>query len=240
MGTSAETVGDSVQTVDEPAAQVQSTRKADAGLPQQKRVAMVPREQLMRSISAMGRDAGIVLVQAPAGFGKTSLLLLYSAWVKEDPQRGQARLIDASRREIKGVIEFLDDAAHESIAAVRPLLGLDNVSVKNKDEAQELASAVRACREAGCEIVLACEPGQVELVTALGDSAKVGARQLCVQPQEYATWIKTLMIDSTLDAYRLTAGIPSLVAALQTIAGEKRFPVPDDMSAAAFGVWVIA
>ena len=30
------------------------------------------------------------------------------------------------------------------------------------------------------------------------------------------------MIDSTLDAYRLTAGIPSLVAALQTIAGENR------------------
>lgn len=222
MGTSAETVGDSVQTVDEQAIQVQSAHKADAGLPQQKRVAMVPREQLMRSISAMGRDAGIVLVQAPAGFGKTSLLLLYSAWVKEDPQRGQAWLIDASRREIKGVIEFLDDAAHESIAAVRPLLGLDNVSVKNKDEAQELASAVRACREAGCEIVLVCEPGQAELVTALGDSAKVGARQLCVQPQEYATWIKTLMIDSTLDAYRLTAGIPSLVSALQTIAGEKR------------------
>ena len=116
---------------------------------------------------------------------KTSLLLLYSAWVKEDPQRGQARLIDASRREIKGVIEFLDDAAHESIAAVRPLLGLDNVSVKNKDEAQELASAVRACREAGCEIVLACEPGQVELVTVLGDSARWGqgscvcSRRIC-------------------------------------------------------------
>ena len=80
--------------------------------------------------------------------------MLYSAWVKEDPQRGQARLIDASRREIKGVIEFLDDAAHESIAAVRPLLGLDNVSVKNKDEAQELASAVRACGEAGVKSCL--------------------------------------------------------------------------------------
>ena len=36
MGTSAETVGDSVRTVDEPAAQVQSTRKADAGCRQQK------------------------------------------------------------------------------------------------------------------------------------------------------------------------------------------------------------
>lgn len=183
---------------------------------------MVPRERLIRNVAALAGEAGIVLVQAPAGFGKTSLLLLYSAWVKANPKRGLAKLVDASKLEVERVCGILDDAAHETIAAERPLVGLDNVVVKNGDEAQALAAALRTCRDAGCEIVLACEPGQSDLVAALGDTAKVGARQLCVQPQEYAAWIKVLKIDSTIDVYRLTAGIPSLVFALQTVAGEKR------------------
>lgn len=220
MEKSLETAGDSEKAPDS-SRQPQIRQGGSAHL-QPQNARMVPREQLVRSIAAMGAEAGIVLLQAPAGFGKTSLLLLYSAWVKVDPKRGIAKLIDGSKLKNEQLCEFLNDAAHEAIAAARPLIGLDNVSVKNGDEAQALAAALRACRDAGCEIVLACKPGQPDLIAALGDSAKIGARQLCVQPQEYAVWIKTLMIDSTIDVYRLTAGIPSLVFALQTIAGEKR------------------
>lgn len=220
MEKSAETIDSSAPL--EKGQQKRRVQQGVAGPLQSQMVRMVPREQLIRSVAAMGADTGIVMLQAPSGFGKTSLLLLYSAWVKGNPQRGLAELIDASQLDVDQICEKLNDAAHETIEAARPLIGLDNVSVKSRDEAQMLAGALRACRDAGREIVLACEPGQSDLITALGDSAKIGARQLCVQPQEYAAWIKALMIDSTLDVYRLTAGIPSLVFALQAIAGEKR------------------
>ena len=220
MEKSSEAAGDSAKALE--GLKVSQVRQGGPDHLQLQGARIVPREQLVRTITAMGAEAGMVLLQAPTGFGKTSLLLLYSAWVKADPKRGIAKLVDASTLTTEQVSGFLDDVAHETIAARRPLVGLDNVSAKSKDEARSLAAALRACRDAGCEIVLACKPGQADLAAALGDSAKLGARQLCVQPQEYAAWIKTLMIDSTIDVYRLTAGIPSLVFALQTIAGEKR------------------
>ena len=208
---------------DNVAAQVTGALDQDEeGLLELKEARLVPREQLVRSVAAMAKEAGIVLIQAPLGFGKTSLLLQYGSWVKANPQRGWARLVDASRLELDEACKLLDEISHESVAANDPVLGLDNVEVANKDEAKRLADAVRGCRDAGYEMVLTCGQEQAELAVALGDSAKIGAAQLCVQPQEYAAWIRALKIDSTLDVYRLTAGIPAMVFALQTIAGERR------------------
>lgn len=46
---------------------------------------MVRRERLMNELIAKGRKAGIVVLYAPDGFGKTSVLLQYTHEVKCDP-----------------------------------------------------------------------------------------------------------------------------------------------------------
>ena len=49
---------------------------------------MVRRDRLMNELIVKGRKAGIVLLYAPDGFGKTSVLLQYVQEVKSDPTRG--------------------------------------------------------------------------------------------------------------------------------------------------------
>ena len=56
---------------------------------------MVRRERLMNELIAKGRKAGIVVLYAPDGFGKTSVLLQYTHEVKCDPTRGPVRIIEA-------------------------------------------------------------------------------------------------------------------------------------------------
>ena len=58
---------------------------------------MVRRERLMNELIAKGRKAGIVVLYAPDGFGKTSVLLQYTHEVKCDPTRGPVRIIEADR-----------------------------------------------------------------------------------------------------------------------------------------------
>lgn len=48
---------------------------------------MVRRDRLMNELIVKGRKAGIVLLYAPDGFGKTSVLLQYVQEVKSDPTR---------------------------------------------------------------------------------------------------------------------------------------------------------
>ena len=50
---------------------------------------MVRRDRLMNELIVKGRKAGIVLLYAPDGFGKTSVLLQYVQEVKSDPTRGR-------------------------------------------------------------------------------------------------------------------------------------------------------
>ena len=53
---------------------------------------MVRRDRLMNELIAKGRKAGIVVLYAPDGFGKTSVLLQYTQEVKSDPTRGPVRI----------------------------------------------------------------------------------------------------------------------------------------------------
>lgn len=71
---------------------------------------MVRRERLMNELIAKGRKAGIVVLYAPDGFGKTSVLLQYTHEVKCDPTRGPVRIIEADRatgREVFMQLEVL-------------------------------------------------------------------------------------------------------------------------------------
>ena len=58
---------------------------------------MVRRERLLNELIAKGRKAGIVVLYAPDGFGKTSVLLQYTQEVKSDPTRGPVRIIEAPK-----------------------------------------------------------------------------------------------------------------------------------------------
>ena len=57
----------------------------------------VRRERLLRELAFKAGEAGIALVCAPKGFGKTTLLFQYAATVRSDPERGSVELIDAGR-----------------------------------------------------------------------------------------------------------------------------------------------
>ena len=59
---------------------------------------MVRRDRLMNELIVKGRKAGIVLLYAPDGFGKTSVLLQYVQEVKSDPTRGPVRIIEPTAR----------------------------------------------------------------------------------------------------------------------------------------------
>ena len=174
----------------------------------------VRREDLMREVVRSARDAGIVLVVAPAGFGKTALLIQYVEEVRSDPGRGVAVLLDVEgcsasevRKRMGGIVETLDAAAH-------PLIALDNLSPWSSGKVEEFASDLRTLRDKGFEVVASCEPTCRSLMKRLGDAAKLNAQALKVRPREYAAWMKTFSIDRTLDVYRLTQGIPVLIAAL--------------------------
>ena len=80
---------------------------------------MVRRERLMNELLAKGRKAGIVVLYAPDGFGKTSVLLQYTHEVKCDPTRGPVRIIEADRAtgrevfmQLEVVTEELKDKPH--------------------------------------------------------------------------------------------------------------------------------
>ena len=73
---------------------------------------MVRRDRLMSELIVKGRKAGIVLLYAPDGFGKTSILLQYTQEVKSDPTRGLVRIIEADRaiaREVFMQLEVVTD-----------------------------------------------------------------------------------------------------------------------------------
>ena len=53
------------------------------------------RDRLVQDLVRKCRDGGMAVVSAPAGFGKTALLLQYADSIKEDMTRGDVGLIDA-------------------------------------------------------------------------------------------------------------------------------------------------
>ena len=174
----------------------------------------VRRTELLRDMMVSGAEAGVVLVRAPAGFGKTALLLQYVQEVLGDPARGSAKLIDAERLPTDELLARIDHAISSMPPATRPLVAIDNMPSYEAGDLERFAQHLRAYKADGCEIVVACTPSQATLVRHMGDSMKIGAQALKVKPKEYADWVRTFSISNDLDVYGLTQGIPELVAAL--------------------------
>lgn len=55
---------------------------------------LVHRERLLRDLRTQGEEAGITVVVAPDGFGKTTLLVQRVAEVRSCIERGSARMLD--------------------------------------------------------------------------------------------------------------------------------------------------
>lgn len=174
----------------------------------------VHRERLLRDLKEQGEDAGITLIVAPDGFGKTTLLMQRVAEVRSCMKRGSARMLDLAGLDaaraytsIKGVAEGLD-------TRMRPLLGLDNLGVLGTEGIEVITGLLRSLRERGVEIIVTCRPGNRDFVAAMGDTFKITAQALLVKPREYPAWARKLSIASGLDVYGLTQGVPRLVAML--------------------------
>ena len=88
---------------------------------------MVRRERLMNELLAKGRKAGIVVLYAPDGFGKTSVLLQYTHEVKCNPTRGPVRIIEADRAIGREVFMQLEVVTEELKDKPHSLIAIDNV-----------------------------------------------------------------------------------------------------------------
>lgn len=180
---------------------------------------MIKRERLLRELCVRGAEAGITVICAPDGMGKTALLLQYIAEVSNDPARGSARLIDAQGLDPEELYTTLRRLPETMSSVMHPLVAVDNLANLGKEAVDILSGMLRGLREKGFECVLACKPVVRDLLHALGDSYKIDGQALLVRPREYSDWARVLCIDNSLDVYGLTQGVPSLVAALQTIDG---------------------
>lgn len=177
---------------------------------------MVRRDRLMNELIVKGRKAGIVLLYAPDGFGKTSVLLQYVQEVKSDPTRGPVRIIEADRAIGRELFMQLEVVADELKDKPHSLVAIDNVPNLEQRETEDLIDRIRSLRATGTGVFIACRPSNRLLIHGLGDSVKVNAQMLKVHAYEYSSWATAFSISTSLDFYRLTQGVPELVSALQT------------------------
>lgn len=181
---------------------------------------MVYRRRMMQDLIVQGRRAGIVLISAPEGFGKTALLLQYVEEVRSDPTRGDVKIIEAAGSiagelfmQLEVVAEQLGDRPHSMVA-------IDNVPLLCKEDTAELIARMRDLRDRGVGVLATCSPMNTGLLHGLGDSVKVTAQMLKVHPNEYSDWAKAFAISASADVYGLTQGVPELVSALQSGRGD--------------------
>ena len=177
---------------------------------------MVRRERLMNELIAKGRKAGIVVLYAPDGFGKTSVLLQYTHEVKCDPTRGPVRIIEADRATGREVFMQLEVVTEELKDKPHSLIAIDNVPNLDQHDAEDLIDRIRGLRAMGVGVFISCRPSNRQLIHGLGDSVKINAQMLKVHAYEYSAWASAFSISTSLDFYQLTQGVPELVSALQT------------------------
>lgn len=176
----------------------------------------VRRDRLMNELIAKGRKAGIVVLYAPDGFGKTSVLLQYAQEVKSDPTRGPVRIIEADRAIGREVFMQLEVVTEELKDKTHSLIAIDNVPNLSQSETEELIDRIRSLRAMGVGVFMSCRPSNRQLIHGLGDSIKVNAQMLKVHAYEYSAWASAFSISTSLDFYQLTQGVPELVSAMQS------------------------
>lgn len=197
-----------------------SNAQADRPPTMPSRGLLVRRERLLRELEVHGPKAGITLVCAPEGMGKTALLMQYVSDVAYDPARGSARLLDVSGMDAEEVYKTLRRLPETLCMEMKPLVAIDNMPELGSEALKIVPPLLRDLHAKGIEFICSCRPAARSFVHAMGDSYKIGAQALLVRPREYADWTQAFAIDRNLDVYELTQGIPSLVTALRAVEGD--------------------
>ena len=172
---------------------------------------MVRRERLMNELLAKGRKAGIVVLYAPDGFGKTSVLLQYTHEVKCDPTRGPVRIIEADRATGREVFMQLEVVTEELKDKPHSLIAIDNVPNLDQHDTEDLIDRIRGLRAMGVGVFISCRPSNRQLIHGLGDSVKINAQMLKVHAYEYSAWASAFSISTSLDFYQLTQGARAVI-----------------------------
>lgn len=167
---------------------------------------LVHRERLLRDLRTQGEEAGITVVVAPDGFGKTTLLVQRVAEVRSRIERGSARMLDLEGLDEVQAYESIKRLSEDLDPRMRPLIALDNLTTLQEHGIEAMVGLLRSMRGEGFEIVVTCRPSNRAFVAAMGDSYKITAQSLLVKPREYPAWARKLSIASGLDVYGLTQG----------------------------------
>lgn len=175
---------------------------------------LVVREHLLQELADRGASAGVTFITAPDGFGKTTLLNQYVLAVCSQTDRGAARIIDASCLDEGQLYESLKRVCEELEPRMRPLVAIDDMPLLGESALEVFPAFFRDMREKGFEFAIACRPNNRAIVEAMGDSHKIGPQGMSVRLKEYPNWARSLSISEELDVYKMTQGIPCLVACL--------------------------
>lgn len=181
--------------------------------------ATVLRARVLREINLRAHDACATVIEAPDGFGKTTLIAQRAAEVQADPERGIVRLIDASGLDGEQVYELFGEIEARLEGSDRPLVAIDNLPVLHEMAIEGIAARIRELHAKGFEFMLACKPNNRRFVNSLGDAYKITPQSLAVRPREYSEWVRQLGIPGELDVYGLTQGVPGLVSLLGLVDG---------------------
>ncbi len=179
------------------------------------------RDRLLRDVVRRCREGGVALVSAPAGFGKTALLLQYAAAVQEDPSYGHVLVIDASGMLGTEIAARIESYLAETPQTLHPVVVVDNVPRLTESDHNALVGGIRLACEEGAEVILSCLPTNRALMASMGEAACIYAKALVVKPKEYAQWARLYSISTSLDVYHLTQGVPALIAMLQSVSGQE-------------------
>lgn len=175
---------------------------------------LVVRGHLLQELADRGTSAGVTFITAPDGFGKTTLINQYVLSVCSQTDRGAARVIDASSLDEGQLYESLKCVCEELEPRMRPLVAIDDMPLLGESALEVFPAFFRDMREKGFEFAITCRPNNRALVEAMGDSHKIGPQGLSVRLKEYPDWARSLSISEELDVYKMTQGVPSLVACL--------------------------
>lgn len=179
----------------------------------------VRRARILREIQLRAQDVSATILIAPDGFGKTTLLAQRVAAVQADPERGVARMLDASGLDGAQLYEMLRDLETHLEPRMQPLVAIDNLPVLGATAIDGVVGRMRELHGKGFEFIVACRPNNRQFANGFGDAYKIGPQALAVRPKEFSDWSRVLGISSDVDVYELTQGIPALVSMLGMLDG---------------------